>query len=155
MTTTTMPVAPAPTVRTSSATVAPAGELTVQGSGFPSGDVDVLLLSRPVLLATATVGADGNFVVTVTIPTDTAPGRHLVVAQSGDGAVRAETEIFVTSQVSQPTRLSRTGSEVTGPALLASALVVVGLMLVGGPGLGELQRVVRRTLSGVQRGPTR
>lgn len=68
-------------------TLAPGAEVAIGGSELPAGSiVTVELHSTPVTLATATVGAEGVFAATVTIPTDTEPGAHelvLVLSEAG------------------------------------------------------------------------
>ncbi len=67
--------------------VSAGGTITVSGSGFMGGDLlRVELRAGPVVLGTATAGADGTFSATFTIPANTAVGAHsiVVIAANGD-----------------------------------------------------------------------
>jgi hypothetical protein len=147
-TTTTVVGQGAPALAVSPSSV-PAGQnLTVTGTRFPTGPVEVTLFSTPALLALVTVGPTGSFTVVVTIPGDTPPGVHRVVATGANGAVLAETSVNVTAAgllqvaaqvVNTLTRqLSRTGTDVTGAAGVAVAMVVLGLLMVGTSTKGSL-----------------
>ena len=55
------------------------GYVAVSGTGFaPGTDVDVWLFSLPVLLGTATVGADGGFAARFALPDSVPVGEHTV-----------------------------------------------------------------------------
>jgi LPXTG-motif cell wall-anchored protein len=87
--------------------VARGAQAAVSGAGFGPGEqVTVILYSSPVVLASATTGADGSLSTVVTIPADTALGAHEVVAMNATSAVR-------------PARTLRASIEVTegGPAV--------------------------------------
>ncbi len=57
------------------------GTITVTGSGFTAGqNVLVEVHSDPYALGTATVGADGRFTISGTLPADFPAGEHSVVA---------------------------------------------------------------------------
>jgi LPXTG-motif cell wall-anchored protein len=72
--------------------------ITVTGCCY-SGTVAIDLLSTPQRLGTATAGADGVFSTQVTIPADTVPGPHAIVATGpaldGSGTLRQSVEITV------------------------------------------------------------
>ena len=83
---------PSPT----STTVTPVagGTVTLSGEGFmPGATLTIQLFSTPVLLATTTADADGNYLIVVTIPPGTSPGSHeIVVSGLGpDGQIRTNT----------------------------------------------------------------
>ncbi|MDR1187231.1 MAG: cutinase family protein [Bifidobacteriaceae bacterium] len=114
-----------PSVTLSRASVAPGGELTVTGNGFPAGqDLEIWLHSEPALLAASSVSPDGAFAVEVIIPADTQPGKHSVVAVAADAT--ASTDLSVEDgkgSASLP---------VTGPAMsLWGATAAVALILSG------------------------
>ncbi len=68
-----------------SSEVEPGSDLEIGGVGFaPRTDVDLELRSTPRPLGTATTDDLGRFTATVTIPSDTDPGPHRVVATGVD-----------------------------------------------------------------------
>jgi hypothetical protein len=114
--------------------------VTITGTGFPPGaPVIAELFSDPVTLGSGAADANGAFRLAVTIPLDTSPGLHTLRVRTADGSVSADTTIAVTGPgaANRPFvaagdgSLSRTGSEVIGPARLAFGLVVIGFVLVG------------------------
>ena len=89
----------AASVTTSTSSIGPGGSFTVSGSNFaPGGSVTIVLHSTPVTLAVTTADPTGSFSVSVTIPSDTVPGAHTIVATdtSGDSA---STDVTVTGTV--------------------------------------------------------
>ncbi|MBM7832319.1 hypothetical protein JOE59_003024 [Agromyces cerinus] len=78
--------------------IRPGTTFSVRAAGLPPGlNVLVELHSDPVTLATATVGGDGRFSATATIPHDVQPGQHrIVVTLSGAGITSAQKEAVVT-----------------------------------------------------------
>lgn len=130
-------------------------QASVAGGGFGPGEqVTVILYSSPVVLASATTGADGSLSTVVTIPVETALGAHEVVAMNATSAVRpartlrasiqvadggpAVTVTPVTAQVISASATPSTGSGAlprTGldpwPLILAGlAMVVAGSVLL-------------------------
>jgi hypothetical protein len=163
---TTSPPVAGPTISVTPRTVVAGQDVTVFGSGFPAGrPIDILLFSTPVLLGTTAADGSGSFRATVTIPVGTAPGTHSVVAAVRGGGPQAETALTVVAPSEQlraataaPAAaargvLSRTGSDLSFPAQLASVLMVVGLLLVGGTGGGRVRRLVARKIKTLQRRP--
>ncbi|MEA2715954.1 MAG: hypothetical protein QOI99_271 [Actinomycetota bacterium] len=163
---TTSPPVAGPTISVTPRTVVAGQDVTVSGSGFPAGrPIDILLFSTPVLLGTTAADGSGSFRATVTIPVGTAPGTHSVVAAVRGGGPQAETALTVVAPSEQlraataaPAAaargvLSRTGSDLSFPAQLASVLMVVGLLLVGGTGGGRVRRLVARKIKTLQRRP--
>lgn len=154
-TTVTIPV----TVQAVSPVVTPAKQQIVAGqqmnvsvSGFvPGSQVRIELHSTPVLLATVTTDVNGTATAAVTIPADTAPGVHTILAT--DGALSAEVtiEILAAPSTSSPSTdgagttkpgaakpgatkpvakgrssLAQTGADVTPSLVLAGALMLAG-----------------------------
>jgi LPXTG-motif cell wall-anchored protein len=113
--------------------VARGQQATVTGGGFGPGEqVTVILYSSPVVLASATTGADGSLSTVVTVPADTALGAHEVVAMNATSAVR-------------PARTLRTSIEVTdgGPVVTVTPVTTVGNQVLastsgGSSGSGSL-----------------
>jgi hypothetical protein len=115
----------------------------VNGGGFPPGSpLDVTLFSTPVLLGRTTADAAGNYRVVVAIPAGTELGLHAVVVSVHGGAPQAQTSLIVSAspvaEAPEPTNptvpagtLSFTGSDVRGPASLALALLLLGLLMIG------------------------
>jgi LPXTG-motif cell wall-anchored protein len=114
----------------------PAGQdLRVSSSGWkPGSSVRIELHSTPVILGTALADSRGAFSVTVTIPTETQPGRHTVVAYgvAPNGAARSlSAGLEVRPGAATPrgggpgvVALPRTGAAIT-------AFTVLGLALLG------------------------
>lgn len=107
-------------------------QAAVSGAGFGPGEqVTVILYSSPVVLASATTGADGTLSTRVTIPADTALGAHEVVAMNATSAVR-------------PARTLRASIEVTdgGPAVTVTPVTsqVLASSSGGSSGSGALPR---------------
>lgn len=65
----------------------PGDKFTITGSGLPAGSkITAELHSTPVTLGTATVGSNGTFSLSATVPESTEPGDHtVVVSVTGDG----------------------------------------------------------------------
>jgi len=154
-----------PTVGVTPRSVPAGQDITVFGSGFPARTpLDVLLFSSPLLLGSTVTDALGSFRVTVTVPADTPLGDHRVVVVSSADLVgrvlsllplrlpfvlQAETVLTVTSPLvpapvttlSAPRApLPRTGSDLALPGRLAGGLLVVGLLMVSGPGSSHVRR---------------
>jgi hypothetical protein len=151
---------PVPTITVTPPTVPAGQDVVVSGSGFPAGaPIDILLFSTPSLLGSTVTDATGRFRVTVTVPVDTPPGSHRVVAAVRGGTIRAEAPLTVLGPTAPLAaapagRLSRTGSGVAPPVGLAATLVVVGLLLVGGGEGGPIRRRGTRTGGIFQHPPT-
>lgn len=119
--------------------VLPGGTVGVGGGGFAPGSIVTLtLFSEPVELTRLTVGGDGTFWTTVTIPEATAAGVHRIVA-TGVGPTGAARSIEITINVSSalasgavPVRTSLPSTGGTASVLtLAAAALVVGSALRG------------------------
>ncbi|MCC5949091.1 MAG: hypothetical protein JJT89_11600 [Nitriliruptoraceae bacterium] len=69
----------------SATTIEPGGALLLAGDGFGEEEtVTIVLYSDPVVLATSDTDGDGVLSAEVTIPEDTEPGTHTVVAFGAD-----------------------------------------------------------------------
>jgi beta-glucosidase len=126
--------------------VAPGDSTTVTGSGFPAGQpVLIRLFSEPVTVGTTTTDGAGSFRLVVTIPVDTPPGVHTLVATGPGGVPRADTSITVSApagvrgviaELLRPlpvtVLLARTGSAAEQASRLALILIVAGTFLVAG-----------------------
>ncbi len=113
----------------------PGQTVDVSGRGFPpTSPVQAELFSTPVLLGTSASDAAGNVRSTVTVPLDTSPGLHTLRVSAVGGTAFAEVTLSVSARpAASPSVgiLTRTGSDVAGPARLALALVGAGVLLVG------------------------
>ena len=147
------PVPPAdadPIVGDVPARVPAGGHFTLTESGFVAGEeVNVVLYSDPVVLATVTADAQGTATATVRIPETTAPGDHTLVLFA-ESAVKSAALTVVAAQppTPQPTPTATTPAQAaptsapatlahTGPgdgsphlAVAAGALVLLGGMLI-------------------------
>lgn len=113
-----------PTLSLGAATVVAGGSLMISGTGFaPNAGAGIELHSTPVTLAAIKTGAGGELRATVTIPTDTAPGRHTIVVEDAQGT-RASAAISIGAAV-----LPATGAAAVTPWMIAAALT---LLLAGG-----------------------
>lgn len=121
----------APSIQSSTSSTSPGGSLTVTGSGFcPTCTITLTIHSTPVTLGTTTSDANGNFSTSVSIPSDTAPGNHTIVATDPDGDT-ASTAILVAGSVG-PTVAASSGLAFTGADISAvSAIGAIALALGG------------------------
>ncbi|MBO1902430.1 hypothetical protein J4H92_10770 [Leucobacter weissii] len=132
----------------------PGGTIRIEGAEFPAdGEFDLELHSRPVLLATATASAVGDFSTEAQIPSTTTPGAHRIVAVDSNGAVVAEAAIRVGEPLAEPDAtpdtedpgtadpLARAGASPWMGALAVSALAVLaGLTLLLAPRVRRTRR---------------
>jgi titin len=122
-------------VTLSSTTPTAGGQLTVSGDGFaPGSQVQVIIESEPVLLATVTTDAAGSFTVDVTIPTSFS-GEHLIVATGIDpaGSVRVlGTTIVVAALQVPPTSTSVVDATPQGSDAVVLALAGAGIVAMTG-----------------------
>ncbi|MDR2566116.1 MAG: LPXTG cell wall anchor domain-containing protein [Bifidobacteriaceae bacterium] len=106
-------------------------QVTVVVLGHPGEQVRIWLHSNPTLLATVTLNADGQAVVT--IPAGSTPGQHRIVVQAMDGTLIGWGDIQVAAAAkADPAEesLPVTGPQTGWPALgMAIALMVGGAML--------------------------
>jgi hypothetical protein len=119
-------------------TVRPGGGVRVTGFGFaPGSEVEVWMFSEPRLLATVQVGAAGTFDALVEVPAGLPVGHHTVQAEGVgvDGAPRALSIGVVVADgasaaSSQPSSLAFTGGHAASLAVVAVAMLCLGLLLV-------------------------
>lgn len=128
------PAGVGPTLSTNTSTVGPGGSLLVTGSNFvPYEGITLTLHSTPVTLATTTANGSGSFSVTVTIPSDTAPGTHTILATGATGD-SASTIIVVTGAISPPATvtsgLAFTGADIAAVSGVGAIALALGGMLV-------------------------
>jgi hypothetical protein len=111
--------------------VAPGSAIHLTGADWPEGQVlTVSFESTPVVLGSATVGADGRFTFAGTIPTDAAGGAHQVVLTPA-----ADTLPTFRFAVAIPS-LAATGVTGSAPATLAAfASVLLGVVVLIGTGV--------------------
>jgi hypothetical protein len=123
----------AATVGDSASSIGPGGSLTVSGSNFAPGDtVTIVLHSAPITLATTTANPSGAFSAVVTIPSDTAPGQHEIVASDTDGD-STSTNILVTGTVPVATAtpsLPFTGADIAALSGVGAVALALGGMLI-------------------------
>jgi hypothetical protein len=120
-----------PTIQVQPATVVAGSSTVVSGGGFPPGSqLQVNLFSNSVLLGTTTANSLGQYQVSVTVPSGTAPGVHTVVVSTASGTQQAQTTLTVVAPTTSTTAgsLSLTGANVRGPGVLALLLVGAGIL---------------------------
>lgn len=128
---------PAPLfINVSNLSPAPGDEIVVEtGTYDPESTVTLTLWSESVVLGAAIAGADGVATLSVTVPGDTAPGRHSLTATGthGDGSpVSVSTAITVTEPgaAAAATGLPRTGDDSVPFGRIGAALFAVGAGLL-------------------------
>lgn len=124
----------APALTSNSSSTTPGGSLLVTGSNFvPDEGITLTLHSTPVILGTTTATGSGTFSVTVTIPSDTTPGTHTILA-SGTTGDSATTTIVVTGLVSSTATvtsgLAFTGADIAAVSAVGAIALALGGMLV-------------------------
>lgn len=111
------------------AEVAPGERFVVHVGGHAGKSVRIWLHSKPVLLATVALDADGN--ATVVLPDSVSTGKHQVVVQSPAGELIGWDDTVVAANVapSAAGSLAWTGAELSGIALLALVLLATGVIV--------------------------
>jgi len=109
-------------------------------TGFLPGEtVTLVLYSTPVTLGTTTADPQGSFSTTVTIPANTTPGNHTIVATGNTSGRTASTSIVVTSATttggtstggSSGGGLAFTGAHIAAMAGVGAIALALGGMLV-------------------------
>jgi hypothetical protein len=127
----------APAIGTNTVAAGPGGSVTITGSSFVPGEtITFVLHSTPVTLGTTTASATGSFSANLTIPSDTPPGLHTLIATGSTGD-SSTTEITVTGgtatvAVATPD-LPFTGADIAAVSGVgAVALAVGGMLLLAG-----------------------
>lgn len=122
----------APIVTTNTSTGSPGGSLLVTGNNFvPNEGITLLLHSTPVTLGTTTADSIGTFSITVTIPTNTSPGVHQIVAAgaTGDSATTTLT-VEGTVPVAATSGLAFTGADVAAVSGIGALALALGGVLI-------------------------
>jgi hypothetical protein len=141
-------------VQLSQSTAVVGATLQVTGEGFaPHSVVIITLQSTPVRLATVNTDGQGGFSVSVTIPADTSPGVHEIVATgtcSGNLNQSLGLSAQITIQAGSGTGRSAGGAPRSGPlaftGLEARAMVLGSVALtLAGTGVVLLSRRRRAT----------
>jgi hypothetical protein len=97
----------------------------------PNEGITLTLHSTPVVLGTTTASATGTFSTTVTIPSNTTPGAHQIIATgtTGDSAI---TDITVTGATISTATTTGSGLAFTGADIaIVSAVGAIALGLGG------------------------
>src|ERR1700728_47392 len=127
----------APVLGTSTGTVPPGGSLTVDGNNFtPGAAVTIVLHSSPVVVGGATVSPTESFSVGVSIPSDTPPGSHTIIASDADGdsASTGLTVIGSSTVAAAPATatpdLPFTGADIAALSSVGAIALALGGMLI-------------------------
>jgi tripartite-type tricarboxylate transporter receptor subunit TctC len=122
----------APTLTGNTTTVGPGGTITLNGTGFQPGEtVTLQLFSTPVTLGASMANSQGAFTTTVTIPANTTPGNHTIVATGNTSGATASFAIVVTGA-------SATGGSTTGGASSGGSLAFTGADIAAMAGIGAI-----------------
>lgn len=119
-------------ITTSTSSTGAGGSFTVSGSNFtPGGTVTIDLHSNPIFLASVTADPNGAFSTTVTIPADTVPGTHAIVATDAAGD-SATTDLTVTGvvPVAASSGLAFTGADIAALSGVGAIALALGGMLI-------------------------
>ena len=124
----------------SATVVSPGGSLTVGCDNLLPGSSFTIEFLSPEVLASGTVGADGSFSETVTIPSDATPGDHIILVRGTDAdgdPVSIEIPITVSGGAAAE------GVAFTGANITVGLLLLVGLVIAGGTALVAGRRRAR------------
>jgi hypothetical protein len=142
----------AATLTSSTTTVCAGCSITLSGTGFQPGEtITIQLFSTPVTLGSTTADPQGAFTTTVTIPADTTPGNHTIVATGLTSGITASFAIVVTGasttgavtpSAGTPSSgsLAFTGADIAAMAGVGAIALALGGMLVFA---GRRRRVAR------------
>jgi hypothetical protein len=116
-------------------------QVTISGGGFaPNTTGTVVFNSAPVTLGTIQTDNAGNYSATINVPQSADPGTHTITV-TGAGPQAGETHTTsATLTVIAQGRLSFTGASVRKWVILATALVLAGLLLLSGREVLSRQR---------------
>lgn len=115
----------------STALTSPGSTIQVTGEGCAAGSTVTVTLrnSESVELGTTTANGQGSFSISVTIPLNTTPGEHEVVATCGPLSMSSQL-IIASSAAALPTSahgpLPLTGWDTRAPLLAGLALIMFG-----------------------------
>jgi hypothetical protein len=103
-----------PSITLTPTTQAPGGSIRVDGSGFTPGETVTIYLTRPggtILASAISVGADGTFTATFTVPTPIAQGTYRIIARQTD-TLQAEALLTIAPTVVSPFSIRGTAGEI-------------------------------------------
>lgn len=105
----------------------------VAGEGCAPGAEVIVTWDDGTVLGTFTADANGDFVTTITVPSNATLGVHLVTATCGDVEQFINVNVLAETVNAGGDTLARTGSSNTGPlvGIGAAALVLGGAFLYG------------------------
>jgi hypothetical protein len=128
-----------PTAGVTRTVVVPCGTTTVTGSNWLAGSTVEITFDGEVI-ETGTVGSDGTFSTTVTIPCDTLPGTYVlgITGTAEDGSPQT-----VTMTITVVAAGGGAGAPGTGANLGAGILILAALLVVGVTALVATRRRVR------------
>src|SRR3954468_10466383 len=117
-------------------TVARGETVDVSGHGCQPGETVPVTYDDGTVLGTFTADDNGDFVTTITIPSNSTLGEHLITATCGDLQQFLKVNVLA-EQVNNPGvsngELPRTGSSNTGPLVgIGAAAIVLGAAFVYG-----------------------
>ena len=120
-------------------------QVTVSGKGFAAGEtVRLELRSTPVLIGTATAGANGAFTVSVRIPANAEGGAHTVVAIGGTSAITVSAALTVTALPTTAVSVAAGVLASTGGVLPFTMIYLAfGLLVLGAVALTVRARTTR------------
>ena len=121
---------PAASCSLSETTVALGETITVSCGGFLPGSTVTVEILSPQVLATATVGADGEVSLAATIPSDLEPGTH-TLRISGTAADGSPVVIERTIVVLAAEGVAEEGLAITGGNIMLAVLLFGGLIAAG------------------------
>jgi LPXTG-motif cell wall-anchored protein len=127
-TTTTTPGEEIPTV-----TVVRGETVDIKGDGCAPGSTVTVTFDDGTVLGTFTADANGEFITTITIPSNATLGEHLITATCGDVQQFLKVNVLGEAVDINDGTLPRTGSSNTGPLVgIGAAAVVLGAAFVYG-----------------------
>jgi len=102
-----------PSITLTPTTQAPGGSVRVDGRDFTPGQTVTIYLTRPggtILASAISVGADGTFTESITVPTPIAQGTYRIIAQQTD-TLQAEALLTIAPTVVSPFSIRGTAGE--------------------------------------------
>jgi len=102
-----------PSITLTPTTQAPGGSVRVDGRDFTPGQTVTIYLTRPggtILASAISVGADGTFTASFTVPTPIAQGTYRIIAQQTD-TLQAEALLTIAPTVVSPFSIRGTAGE--------------------------------------------
>ncbi|HET9672511.1 MAG TPA: hypothetical protein VFQ40_06640 [Actinomycetota bacterium] len=119
-----------PTAGVTDSVVVACGTTTVTGTNWEAGSTVQILFDGEVI-ATATVGADGTFSTTVTIPCDAAPGTHVLGITGFNQAGQARVvNTTITIVAGAGGGVPGTGADVSAGIAVMAGLFALGIVAI-------------------------